>query len=152
MDRSKDQKELNVKVMEKMKESGSFYDLHAKLLSNLCEEIQKSSNDGLKPYKTPKDKLEYQIATDMVLRYLKKNKMLHSLKAVQTEFPGFYNFNQNKYFSESNLQFSKSDSPIKVLISEVFEQFDDIFFANRDNLRIDIQERIEKIAAKRNQK
>jgi len=139
---SQEQKQLNVRVMESMKKNGSFYDLHAKLLSRLSEEIKGSDISCMKPYKSLKGEKPFQVAEDMVVRYLTKNKMENTLRSMQSEFPGSFIPRKKDGFAESHLELEPSNQPILSLFTLMNSEMDSVFFENRDMLREKLAERL----------
>ena len=142
-----DQKQINVQVMDEMRKSGAFFDLHARLLANLAEEIQKSDIDGLKPYKKLRKEQPYEMAMECVLRYLEKRKMQNTIRAIQAESNN--SFKKGKDSVEVILNIDDTDDPIAVNLQYFQENLDTIFFDNRDDLRADLSERLSKLFAKK---
>lgn len=136
------QKQLNVSVMEKMKENGAFFDLHARLLANLSETVQQSDIEGLKPYKTLKADEMYACATECVLRYLKLHTMENTFRACVAESGGKFKLNSNKSYAEEYLDINDCDDPIKETLLDFKQNVDTIFFNNRDNLRDQLTARL----------
>ena len=144
---AENQKKLNVQVMDEMRKNGSFFDLHARLLANLSEEVQKSDIDGLKPYKKLRKEEEYDVAMECVLRYLENHKMVNTIRSIQAESNNAFKKNTEKP-AEITLDIDDCDDPIKVILADFKENMDQIFFDNRDNLRAMLAARLQNVYKK----
>lgn len=134
--------------MEKMKENGTFYDLHARLLANLAEEIQNTDLHGLKPYKTLKTDLKYQIANDIVLRYLSGKKMNNTLKAIMAESGEKVKLHPDPKWAASKLNYQSGDAfhELNLFINECADR---VFYENREILKEGLKSRLQELSTKR---
>ena len=144
---SENQKKLNVQVMDEMRKNGSFFDLHARLLANLSEEVQKSDIDGLKPYKRLRTEEQYKCAEECVLRYLENHKMVNTIRAIQAESHNAFKRNPEKS-AEIILDIDDCEDPIQEVLADFKQNMSEIFYNNRDDLRAELSQRLQNVYKK----
>ena len=140
-------KQFNSKVMEKMKNNGSFLKLHSKFLSIVSQEAQKSNIIALRPYRNFYESLYYQIANEMIFHYLESHNFYNSIESMKSESNNKFPIKiSTKYIQKLKLKNIKK--PIQDLIKNWNADVSNSFYLNRDDLSNRIKERLLLIESK----
>jgi hypothetical protein len=80
-------KNQNVKILGKLVDWGVVNHLHSKMIARTAVAVQGSDLSALKPFRTPPNDIDYQMAADLILDYLAKGKLVKTSKCVRAESP-----------------------------------------------------------------
>ncbi|OHT12111.1 hypothetical protein TRFO_03740 [Tritrichomonas foetus] len=142
----KAQKQLNLNVMRILKDNGIIHNLHAKLMADTAEAIQKSDINSMKCFKDPKTDIDSQIAANLVFSYLKKYNMTETIRCIQSEMQNLketkINIPKELHLDENDLQKSGNGDFLSSIISKYISSTDEITQSNHDNLLQAITERL----------
>lgn len=138
-------KELDLQVVNLLNSQGIFNQVRAKTLSNLANEVQSSSLDSIKCYKTIKNDNDYKIANEIVFEYLKRHNMENTINCIQSETENKLRPTPISNDIQNNLNISQKENVLHHVMQFYNGNIDDIFAKYHESLINDINERIQNI-------
>lgn len=138
-------KELDSQVITLLLNKGVFNQVRANTLANLANEIQSSSFDSMKVYKTIKSDIDHKLASEIVFEYLKRNKMENTIRCIQSETQNKLRPTPISNDVNSNIGISEKENVLHQVVHTYFENSADIFTKYHDSLINDVKKRIQDI-------
>ena len=146
MNRS-EKKALNLQIMRLLQQYGSLNDLHAEICTDTAEAIQDSDIEALKCLKSLRSSVDHQIAHQLVLDYLKKKNMNHTLRCIESELKNNPKPEKLDIDIPETLGIDKSDNMINDAFQKYISNKEEIYTENQNALRDKIHQRLEQLDA-----